>query len=136
MQRNADLLSNGFRTRVPPLAEHFDVAAGGLEQPLQDLDRGRFAGTIGSQHTKALTFFDGEINTTDSLDRRFARIRLDEFGALNGERHGGHRLGVVSWLTLRGASVGRSAPWGTNTTAAPPTSGIATPPAESASGFK
>ena len=47
----------------PPAAQHLDVACVRLDQPFENLDRGRLAGAVGPEQAKALAAFDFQVQS-------------------------------------------------------------------------
>jgi hypothetical protein len=68
LERNSDPLADRPASPLPGKAKHFDLAAGGVQQALNDFDRGRFAGAIRAQQAKTFPLVDGQIQPTDGLD--------------------------------------------------------------------
>ena len=74
LQRDADALLDGLVVAAPLHAQDFDFAAGGREQPFEDLDRGGLAGAVGAEQAEAFALLDGQIEPAHGVDRRPAIV--------------------------------------------------------------
>ena len=68
LKLDAEPLTEVALVRIPPAAEHFDIACVGLGKPLADLDRRRLAGAIGTKEAEALAGTNGEVEAIDGDD--------------------------------------------------------------------
>src|SRR5439155_9374757 len=88
LEGDADPLPKLQVVLPPTPAEHFDVAAGGFQQPFEDFDRGRLAGAVRAEQAKALTGAHFEIEPVDGIDDGApATVLLAEITANNGGNH-------------------------------------------------
>jgi hypothetical protein len=71
----------------PREAQHLDLPAGRIEEPLEDLHGRGLSRAVGAQQTEALARPDLEIQASNRLHRRSARVGLAEIPATNGCAH-------------------------------------------------
>src|SRR6266850_2505386 len=88
LERDADPLSQVAVIPSPPEAEHLDLAAARLEDPLEDLDRRRLACAVRPEEPEALARAHLEVEPANGLDRRPGVVRLAQIAALDGGSHG------------------------------------------------
>ena len=83
LQRDADPLADFIVVLAPAVAQHFDLAGRGVQQPLDDFDRRRFPRPVGPQQSKALPLLDGQIQPAHRIHRRLGVVALRQILALN-----------------------------------------------------
>ena len=54
---------------APGLAEDFDLAGRGGQEPFEDLNRGRLAGTVGAEEAEALAGLHVQVEAIDGVHR-------------------------------------------------------------------
>jgi hypothetical protein len=90
------------RVPIPAQAEHLDVAAIGLQQAFQDLDRRRLAGTIGTEQAEALAALHGK---REAVDGPHVTVAFVQIGATDGHLA---RARVVGHPPIVASRIGRA----------------------------
>jgi hypothetical protein len=62
------------------VTEYFDMAAGGVEEPEEHFDRGRFTGAVGAEEAEDFAAADFEVDVIDGAGFRAAPEVLEDFG--------------------------------------------------------
>jgi hypothetical protein len=97
LQRDADALAQRALVLLPAAPEHLDLARAGLDQALEDLDRGGLARAVGAEQPEALALAHLEVQAAQRLDRRLRRIGLAQLAAADGGLHGARMIAWRPW---------------------------------------
>ena len=104
LQLDADALLDGLGVPAHVEPEHLDGARVGRAQAFQDLDRGRLAGPVGTQHPEDLASRDLEGDPVDGFDVPVVLLQVfDADDGLAALRH------LTPWLYMARGSPGSGA---------------------------